>query len=295
MKKKILMKHTTKTLIFKSLDILPNKIGYSLYHAIQNYYDRVSIDGKIKSSEVTIDKVIAICDDLKIDLKNKTIFEIGSGWYPIMPYFFKYKCLVKKIFTYDINEHYQKKSILNFNAVFSRMYGYDVKVDSGNQYNLPSDISYFPSQNVVKVAIPQADIIFSRYVLSHVNPNDIVEMHKRFQKEYAKGTHIIHFISPSDLRQHGDKSISMQDFLKYSPKEWDKIQTKFDYHNRLRLPQFIEIFESLGYEVVYKSYTSVEPNSVNQKLFQELNLHEDYKKYSEEELTAGNIILVLKV
>ena len=46
---------------------------------------------------------------------------------------------------------------------------------------------------------------------------------------------------------------------------------------------------------MYNSYESVEQGSLNQKLFRELNLHEDFKKYNEEELTAGNIIFVLKV
>lgn len=289
------MKHHTKTLIFKSLSLLPDKLGNSLYHIMQEYQNRSGIKSKIQKSETTIDKVIEICDSLKIDLENKTILEIGSGWFPIMPYFFILKCKVKKIFTYDINEHYDKKSILNFNKIFSKIHDFDLKIDSKNKFGLPDEVDYFPSQNVVKTTLPEAEIIFSRFVLSHVNPEDIFEMHKKFKKDFAAGTHIIHFISPSDLRQHGDKSISLQDFLKYSKEEWSKIMTKFDYHNRLRLPQFIKIFKTLEYEIVYTSFDSVEPNSSNHKLFKKLEIHEDYKNFTEQELTAGNIIIVLKV
>ncbi|WP_395043415.1 hypothetical protein [Flavobacterium sp.] len=289
------MKHTTKTLIFKSLNLLPNKIGYSLYHKMQHFFDRSSIESKVKKSEITINKIIEICNELKIESANKIIFEFGSGWLPIMPYFFILKCKVKKVFTYDINQHYEKKVIIKFNSIFSKMYDFNIDIDANSDYNLPKSVEYFPLKNIINEDFSKADIVFSRYVLSHVEENDLINMHKKFKSNLKKGSYIIHFISPSDLRQHGDKSISMYDFLKYSKEEWSSIMTKFDYHNRWRLPQYIDLFKSLDFEIVYNSYESVEQGSLNQKLFRELNLHEDFKKYNEEELTAGNIIFVLKV
>lgn len=41
---------------------------------------------------------------------------------------------------------------------------------------------------------------------------DVEILHKKIKEEYRKGTYVIHFISPSDLRQHGDSRISAQDF-----------------------------------------------------------------------------------
>jgi len=289
------MKHKTKTLLFKTLELFPENLGNFLYHKMQRMGNSNSLQSKIKSSEVTYNRLIKICEELNITLENKAILEIGSGWFPIMPYFFKYKFKVKKIFTYDINKHYQKKAIQEFNSVFSKEYNCIINEDKNNKYNLPSSIDYYPSRNIIKEKLPQADLIFSRYVLSHVTIEDIIDMHKKFIETYPRGVYIIHFISSSDLRQHGDKSISPQDFLQFSKEEWNKIQTKYDYHNRLRLPQFINIFESLGFEICYKSYESTKPNTLNHKLFNELKLHDDYKKYSVEDLTAGNIILVLKL
>jgi hypothetical protein len=288
------MKHTTKTFFFKTLDLLPSKIGYFLYDKSRSFSDQ-SLESKIDLSEITINKLITICDDLKIDLKGKDIIEIGSGWFPIMPYFLKYKCLVKNIFTYDINQHYTKKGVLALNTIFSKKYNTPIEVAKDNKFNLPSGINYYPSVNIIKEKLPKAAVIFSRYVLSHVNYDDLIGMHKKFKEDFTKGTYLIHFISPSDLRQHNDKSISLQDFLKYSKEEWDRIQTKFDYHNRLRLPQFLEIFKDLGIEVIHTSYENDKPNSLNQKLYTDLKLHDDYKKYTEEEIKAGNILFVLKI
>ena len=288
------MKHRTKTFLFKTLTLLPSSIGDNLYHKIQRMGKTYSLLSKIKSSEVTYHCLVKICDELKISLENKSILEIGSGWFPIMPYFFKYKFKVKNIFTYDINKHYQKKAILEFNSAFSNKYNYQIAAESNNKYGLPSGVDYYPHSNVINETLPQVDLIFSRYVLSHAKAEDVVGMHKKFIETYPKGTYIIHFISPSDLRQHGDASISLQDFLQYSKEQWDKIQTKYDSHNRLRLPQFIELFKSLGLEVVYLTYESSNPDSLNIKLLRELKLHDDYKGYTEEELTAGNIVMALR-
>lgn len=288
------MKHKTKTFLFKTLSALPNFIGDSLYHKLQSLGSSNNLVNKIKSSEVTYDCLVEICNELKISLEDKSILEIGSGWFPIMPYFFKYKFNVKSIFTYDINKHYQKNAIFEFNSVFANEYGCTIAIDKNNNYNLPSGIDYYPLKNIINEIIPVTDVIFSRYVLSHATTTDVIEMHKKFKSTFPKGTLVIHFISPSDLRQHGDKSISLQDFLQYSKEEWNTIQTKFDSHNRLRLPQFIDIFKSLDYEIVYLTYESSKPDSLNIKLLRELKLHDDYKKYTEEELTAGNIVIALR-
>lgn len=289
------MKHKTKTFLFKSLSLLPSKIGYGLYYKLQSLGNNESLLSKIKSSETTYFCLIEICEKLKINLENKTIIEIGSGWLPIMPYFFKYKLKVKSIFTYDINKHYKKNAILEFNDVFEKEYKCNIEIEKNNNYNLPDGIYYRPSKNIINETIPKADVIFSRYVLSHATEKDVVGMHEKFIKTFPKGTLIIHFISPSDLRQHGDKSISLQDFLQYSSEEWSRIQTKFDSHNRMRLPNFIDIFKKLGLEIVYLTYESSKPDSLNLKLFKKLELHNDYKNFSEEELTAGNIVIALKI
>lgn len=84
-------------------------------------------------------------------------------------------------------------------------------------------------------------------------------------------------------------------FLKYSKKEWDGIQTKFDYHNRLRFSEFIKIFKELNMEIIYQNYSIPKKDSKQYKLFKKLTLHKDYKTFSEEDLLAGSIVIILKI
>jgi|GEM_PF-791464 len=289
------MNYKIKTVLFKSLALLPNKLDDYFYHKIQSFFDKSSLESRIKRTESTYLRLLKVLTDLNIDLKDKNVFELGSGWFPAMPYFFKYKLQVKKVITVDINEHFKRKTVLKLNNLFSNLYAFSVITNMESKYGLPEGIEYFPKKNVLDSNLPDMKMFFSRYVLSHMSKDDVDDLHKKLKKELKKDSYIIHFISPSDLRQHNDSNLSMQDFLKYSEREWKKIHTKFDYHNRLRLPQFLEIFKKYDFEVLYLEYESLQKNTEKYDLFKKIKLHEDFVNYSDDELTAGNILVVLKV
>ncbi|OCB70604.1 hypothetical protein B0A79_13665 [Flavobacterium piscis] len=289
------MNHKLKTLLFKSFTLLPNKADNYCYHKIQSFFDKSTLEDRLKSVESTYIRLSKVLTNLNIDLHDKVIFELGSGWFPGIPYFFKYKFGVKKVLTFDINEHFKKETVLELNDLFAKRYNCEVLSNPDNKYKLSYGVEYFPNYNIVKKDFPDVDIVFSRYVLSHMNENDVDTLHKKMKAVLKKGAYVIHFISPSDLRQHGDNSLSLQDFLQYSKEQWDKIHTKYDYHNRLRLPQFLEIVKKYDYEIVHLDYESLEKGTKKYDLFQKVQLHQDYRKYSDEELTAGNIFLILKV
>ena len=288
------MNHNLKTTVFKILDFLPEKLGTSVYHILQNFSENRNLDKKIKSCEATFDTLQKILIQLDCSLKNKKIIEIGSGWLPIMPYFFVFKGNSKKVYTYDLNNHYQKKTIQNFNSFFEKTYSVPLNTNGANHYDLPDSITYFPNRNVNDSDLPQADIVFSRFVLEHVTPEDLLKMHIHFKKNLPKDTLIIHFISPSDHRAYSDKSLSLQDFLKYSSEEWNAIQTRFDYHNRWRLPHYLALFNSLEYSIEYLSHDNPKIDSIQFDSFKKLKIHKDFSNFTDTELTAGNIIIVLK-
>ena len=289
------MNHKIKTLLFKSLALLPNKLGDYCYHKIQSSFDKSTLGDRLKGVESTYFRLLKVLNDLNIDLKDKTVFELGAGWFPGMPYFFKFKFEAKKVITVDINRHFKKERVLELNNLFSKRYSIHILINSGDKYGLPYEIEYLPNYNIIEKDFPDTQVIFSRYVLSHMNENDVDALHKKMKAELKKDSYVIHFISPSDLRQHGDIHIASQDFLKYSKEKWGKIHTKYDYHNRLRLPQFIEIFKKYNYEIMHLEYESLKVGNKKYDLFKKLELHEDYRKYSDEDLTAGNILVVLKV
>lgn len=286
------MNHKLKTIVFKTLDLLPNRLGYLVYHKLQDIGTKLTFEDKIKSTESSYGLIKRILDQKEISLKNKTVVEIGSGWAPILPYLLVYDAGVKKVLTYDVNKHYQQKTIQQLNEIFKRKYNYEVN-DSVVQLSLNKKVNYFPYTNVADADLKDVDIVVSRFVLEHVTTVDIEKMHQSFADKLKSGTYILHLISPSDHRAYTDQNISLYDFLKYSQQEWDAIQTKFDYHNRLRLPQYLEILQQ-NFEVIYVEYSSCVQGSTEHQKLDRINIHEDFKSFSFEELTAGSINVLLK-
>jgi hypothetical protein len=285
------MKHSTKTKIFKGLSVLPNQLGYSIYHFLQNIGGNHTLESKMKSTKNTYETVVEILNKNNISLENKNIAELGSGWVPIFPYQLIIEGKAKKVDTYDINEHFNQKEIEQLNAFYANQF--DSVFEKKGKYNLLKGVSYFPKTNICDGEIEDVDLVLSRFVLEHVTPTDLVEIHNFLYSNLKSGSLVLHLISPSDHRAYSDSSLSLQDFLKYSEEEWNQIQTKFDYHNRLRLPQYITIL-SERFEVLYFEHDKINSDSDSYKKFKKLNIHGDFASFSDQELMAGSINILLK-
>jgi len=291
------MNHKIKSLIFKSLDVVPNKIGYGIYHQLQKFLNRNSVQFKTKTNKRSFDEALEILEKANISTKNKTILELGSGWAPIIPYFFTHFAAASNVVTYDINEHYDAKTIAKLNAHFKSEFDIDIVTEKG-KYALPKNIKYYPNKNLANpktLSNDPVDIIFSRFVLEHIPPEELLRIHENFAQIISKNTAVLHMISPSDHRAYNDKSLSYYDFLKYSTEEWKKNHTKFDYHNRLRLPDYLKIFDEAGFKVISLDHDSCDKDSEKYKKFKELTLHKDFENYTEEELLAGSINVLLEL
>lgn len=271
---------------------MPSRFGQTLYHSLQKIQFK-SIDSRLTANIKSYKTIVKMLEAHGSCLEGRNIIEIGSGWMPTMPYLFKLEGKCHQVFTYDINEHYDNKYIDALNNHFDDS-GSPVAIANSGKYHLPSFIKYHPKTDVSEAALPKsADLVFSRFVLEHVTPETITKIHRHLNK-LNDGTLVLHLISPSDHRAYTDKSVSYYDFLQYSQKEWNRVQTKFDYHNRLRLPQYIRLFVDAGFEILDIHYDVPEKDSEKYKAFKKLRIHSDYASYSEEELLAGSINILLR-
>ena len=285
------MKHEVRSRIFQILSLLPERIGDFIYHKIQSQGEGANVLKKVGTISSAFELITRILREHNIELKNKNLLEIGSGWVPIFPYLMILKAKVQNVKTYDINEHYNKIQIAEVNDYYCNYNGF--KISESCKYKLLENVEYYPKQNITDADFSDIDFVFSRYVLEHVTTESLEEMHSQFAKKLKSGSYILHLISPSDHRAYTDSSLSLQDFLKYSQSEWDSIQTRFDYHNRLRLPQYLDIF-SKDFEIISLEYDKINFESIAYKNFKKLKIHKDFQKYTEQELMAGSINILLR-
>lgn len=285
------MKHSLKTRIFKILSLLPDRVGYAAYHFLQNVGSKLTLEDKIRSTKDSYQTIVRILHDNNVPIEGAKIAELGSGWVPIFPYQLILEGKAKQVDTYDINEHYSIKEVEKLNKHYSSEY--NVETEGKSTYPLLKNIFYYPKTDICKGDLKDIDLILSRFVLEHVPPDEIIRMHQFMLSNLKSGSHILHLISPSDHRAYQDSSLSLQDFLKYSETEWNQIQTKFDYHNRLRLPQYLALFQN-EFEITFFEHNKINTASESFKKFRKLKIHDDFKKFSDEELMAGNINILLK-
>lgn len=285
------MNHRLKTRLFKILTIFPNSLGYFLYHFLQHIGSRQTFENKIQSTKQTYNRIFSILQKNAISLADMKIAELGSGWVPVLPYQLILEGGVKEVVTYDINEHYNTKELKKVNDYYAKHEGFEI--EQKGKYQLHKAVHYFPKTNICNGDLNSVDLIVSRFVLEHISPKEIKKMHDFFNSNLKSGSYILHLISPSDHRAYNDSSLSLQDFLKYSKEEWDGIQTKFDYHNRLRLPQYLALFEK-EFDIVYFEHDTINIKSVAYTKFKELVIHEDFSQFNERELMAGSINILLR-
>ncbi|WP_081211273.1 class I SAM-dependent methyltransferase [Salegentibacter sediminis] len=279
--------------LFRILNLLPEKQGFYFYHKIQDVVNGENMLQRVKTNEPSFGLLQRLLQEKGLSLKGKNILEIGSGWAPVMPYFMLFHGKAKSVSTFDLNRHFSKKAVYRLNEVFFSEYGIRITPEPKRAYHLPKNIEYYPNTNLIAADLPETDLVFSRFVLEHVKPEDLRLMHKKFKRDLKPGSLIVHLISPSDHRAYVDKNLSLQDFLQYSEAEWQKKQTKFDYHNRLRLPQYLAIFKAADLELLHVEYD--QPGEDIYKKFRAVKIHEDFKHFTDEELTAGSINVVLRV
>ncbi|MBL7849446.1 MAG: methyltransferase domain-containing protein [Cyclobacteriaceae bacterium] len=276
------MNHRLKSLVFKLLQQLPTKWGDYIYHRFQNAIAK-SIEAEYTSQMDTVNRFVKLAAEQGFAFAGKRVVEIGSGWLPVLPYELVFDHQAAEVLTFDINAHFQAGRIREYNRFISSRKGISLP------NHLPRSVRYFPQTNILEMAdLSDLDVLVSRNVLEHVSPADLKSIHQQAYSYLKHGGFVIHQISPSDHRAYSDHSLSLWDFLRYSQGMWDSIQTRFDYHNRWRLPQYIDMFKHCGFRVRYLSYKSARPG---QKLPE--RIHEDFRIFSEEELTAGNIMVVL--
>lgn len=285
------MKHSLKTKIFKVLSLFPDRVGYAAYHFLQNIGGKLTLEDKIRSTNDSYQTIVRILHDNKVSLEGAKVAELGSGWVPIFPYQLILDGKAKQVDTYDINEHYSVKEVAKLNNYYSSKH--TVETESKSKYPLLKSIFYYPKTDICNGDLKDTDLVVSRFVLEHVPPGEIIKMHKYMLSSLKSGSHILHLISPSDHRAYQDLSLSLQDFLKYSEAEWNQIQTKFDYHNRLRLPQYLALFQN-EFEITFFEHNKINRESESFKKFSKLKIHDDFKNFTDEELMAGNINILLK-
>jgi len=245
-----------------------------------------------------------------IERSSAHVLELGTGWYPIVPVYF-WLHGVNSMDSLDLYPwisaehcHTTAKKFIEWqsNGLLQSYLG-DFDGTRWAQLeraaNQPMPLSDFFRMIGLRTLVGDTaapidgmhvsyEFICSNNTLEHILNSPLVAILKRFQSLIsAGGGGSSHFIDLTDHFGHFDRSITSYNFLKFSPVQWRLIDNDIQPQNRLRWPQYLEIFQQLGYQVLE---ADVRPGSIDE--LRQVKVHHCFSGLSESELaiTHGYVI-----
>ncbi|HMP92835.1 MAG TPA: methyltransferase domain-containing protein [Phnomibacter sp.] len=241
-----------------------------------------------------------------LDLANATFYEFGSGWDLLIPQVF-YAAGVNTQVLIDIEKHARlnlindiKQKINNHlnplfegsgltpralpAAPFTQLQ--QLHTQLGMAYHAPCD-----GRNT-GFAANTMDVCTNTFTLEHIPPPDIEAIFKETFRILKPGGYVSCFVDMQDHYSYFDKNISAYNFLQFSDKQWAPYNCSFHYQNRLRHPQYLQLFEKCGFEVVRNDYKG--PSAADLEVLGNLPINAMFASYSLEELGIRSSRVLLR-
>ena len=203
------------------------------------------------------------------DFKKADILEVGTGWYPIIPigffllgspnvhsidvaplvnlenikqtirFYLKRRSRLSELGSISFSEMrwgklahlYEQMDELTWTQVLQQLH-LDIRTGSQAYDGIVSGSVHY---------------VCSNNTLEHVYPDDLRKIFRHFKRVLHEDGLMSHFIDMTDHYAHFDPSISVYHFLRFSTAQWNIINNSIQPMNRLRLYEYMELFDQLGF------------------------------------------------
>ena len=273
-----------KANLYNLIDKLPNQLACNSQYwlqkslgQLQDVNPTVSIKASmlIAANAIQYGQKIAGC----------SLIEVGTGRRINLPITF-WLLGISSIVTVDLNPYlkweliaqdinYIKTNAETLKALFPvelRSDDFETRWQNLLQINSISELfqllnlDYIAPGDARNLAIESNAIDFhvSNSVLEHI-PSDILsQILQEGQRVVKPSGFLIHQIHLGDHRATGDDSLSSIDFLQYDEPTWNKLAgNRFMYHNRLRLEEYLEVFQDAGLEIISISDRAIDRKALS--------------------------------
>lgn len=294
--------------------IVQKTISYLPYRNKINYFFQKHVTKGVYLSQIYFEDRLSHASDhmgwyekYVKPLKGAKTFELGCGWYPVVPLSMYLKG-ASKIYSIDISQlmnkgtlkitlerliQYQEQGRLEkyYQVIPDRMeqlqeiYGdydqlkYADILQRLNFTYLVEDLTQLKS-----VPASSIDLTHSNNTFEHVYPEVLKGILKKFIEigKKKKGCHS-HFVDMSDHFAHFDQSITIYNFLKYTTKTWSRIDNDIQPQNRWRLSDYKKMYKELGIPM-----NEVTFRKGSQEDLAKVDISDEYNGYSKEDLAVSH-------
>ena len=251
-------------------------------------------------------KMLSMLRRAGVNLHEQTVLELGTGWQPVIPILF-YLAGCRKIMLTDL-EYLTDETLVRMAARFVASRSAQIAAEVGltegeiqqrldilgigaledilEQFNMEYRVP-FESRSLASSSI---DIIISRTVLEHIRPRTLVDILRDFRRILRPKGYMCHVIDMSDHFEHRDKLISRVNFLKFGEPVWALTGLNpQNYQNRLRHFEFMEMFQSAGFEIIDDI---AEPDAGALESLKEIKICKRYSRVPHEQLAILTSLLL---
>ena len=244
--------------------------------------------------------------------ENKTILELGTGWYPIIP-IVMYLTYSGRVVSIDIQDWIKRNNLIQTVQKFLewdsngklKNYVNDLNEEKWeNLIHIFHSASEYDTKKILEVIglecqIQDAkeldfddnsiDFICSNNTLEHIDKEQLIKILREFNRILKPSGIMSHSIDLSDHFSHFDSKINNYHFLRFSRKRWRLIDNNIQPQNRLRFKDYCEIYAQLGIPISEKIVSSGDI-----KQLEKVNIHREFADYSKEELAISHAHIISK-
>jgi len=217
-------------------------------------------------------EMVAWATSAGVDVTGKTVLEVGTGHMVDLP-IGMWLCGAGRIITVDLNP-YLSRALVSEARNFVRRNSdqvlqlfaerrnrlFDERLNVLIGHSVPDDdllaamnIDYMSPADAAKLPLEahSVDLHVSHTVLEHIPSDVLLAILAEARRIVRPEGLLVHNIDPSDHFAHDDDTITRINFLQFADSEWKALAgNRFMYHNRLRAPDYVRLFEESGMRIL---------------------------------------------
>jgi hypothetical protein len=248
--------------------------------------------------------------DMVGEPKERTILELGTGWYPVVPILF-YLTSSGRVISVDIEQwmtrQTQQETIKKFRQWkesgllenlseliiterWEQLMDVLDKPENYNKEDVDRLIGLTPlvaDARKLSLENESVDFICSNNTFEHIPQAILRDILVEFLRVLRPGGMMSHFIDMSDHFAHFDSRIGIYNFLKFSKKTWAILDNTIQPQNRLRYRDYLEMYLQLGLPV-----SQEEIREGNLQELKKVKVHPEFSNYSEQELAISHAYMI---
>lgn len=220
--------------------------------------------------------------------EDSVALEVGSGWFPTIPLMLAREG-ARHVYLTDLTPNMDEAT---FQATLRFVAGRVNWREAEGKTFADFPFSYLAPFEPKQLRDGSLDFVVSRAVLEHVPRDDLPVLFSTLRDKLSRDGLMVHIVDHSDHLAHVDASLSMVNFLTWSPRRHRVVSwIAGGGENRLRHHEYIPIFEAAGLEVMA---TDADVHEPTRRVLRTLRLAPPYADMEPDTLAVLRSIYVLR-